>query len=336
MSLKRKLAEVAGMTGCAAIAENLFQNSPRVIFFHGITDKPIKDRMPQACQSKFDEFQIVIEYLLSHNYNFISVDEFYDGIINEKKFTQKDIILTFDDGYRNNYTVAAPYLKAKDIPFMVFVCARYVSEGERIPPYYVSASIFNNSLNKIDLPSLNIKYDLSTDKLRWDAYYDLFNIITTRENTLVNEIVAELKENLGKDELERLKIVHSTEDIMNWDEVRDIQNYGCTIASHCMDHAVLHKNQPVSEIKYQLEKSRALIIDNIGKCDYFSYPNGNRISVCDEAVSLAGKEYKLAFGVDGKPVKDINNRWFVSRISTVEDLNVFKSQFSILSLFNGK
>jgi peptidoglycan/xylan/chitin deacetylase (PgdA/CDA1 family) len=39
------------------------------------------------------------------------------------------VALTFDDGYRDNLTVAAPILAARGIPFTVFVAARLVKDG---------------------------------------------------------------------------------------------------------------------------------------------------------------------------------------------------------------
>ncbi len=332
MSIKRTIASMASGFGAASVCERLFQHSPRVIFFHGTTSKQIVDKMPQACQMHMEKFKTIILYLKSRGYNFISADDLFEAYQGNKQLTSRDLLITFDDGYRNNYTDAAPFLAKERIPFMVFVCSGLVDNNERISPYYLSATVFNKRINKLELPSLGQSHLLHNDGLRMQAYHWLFKILTTSPELVVRMMVDDFKAAIGEQELARLKELHNTEDMMSWDEVSDIRNYGCTIASHCVDHCVLHINQPDEEVRHQLADSKQMIESHIGECRYFSFPNGARASVSEKAEMMAKELFNLCYGVDSKYIHNYNSPSFVSRINACEDLSVFKSQLSILSL----
>ena len=47
----------------------------------------------------------------------MSLDQVYETIINKKDFIDYSYSLTFDDGFYNNYKIAAPILKKKKITY---------------------------------------------------------------------------------------------------------------------------------------------------------------------------------------------------------------------------
>ena len=60
----------------------------------------------------YSEFKKQVDYL-NLNYNILSPDEFFLKF-KEKKITNKDCILTFDDGYHSHYKYVFKYLKKKN------------------------------------------------------------------------------------------------------------------------------------------------------------------------------------------------------------------------------
>jgi peptidoglycan/xylan/chitin deacetylase (PgdA/CDA1 family) len=51
----------------------------------------------------------------------LSEDDLIDIIYHNKKFNQMCSMVTFDDGYRDNYDLAFPILKELKIPAMFFI-----------------------------------------------------------------------------------------------------------------------------------------------------------------------------------------------------------------------
>ena len=60
-----------------------------------------------------DDFQVHIEHL-SANYNIISLTE-YVKRVRENKSLKGCVVITFDDGFKDNYTNAYPILKKYDV-----------------------------------------------------------------------------------------------------------------------------------------------------------------------------------------------------------------------------
>lgn len=74
-----------------------------------------------------------IENYRRQGYRFVSIDEVCDIII-KGKTKQSFACITFDDGYRDNYTIALPILKRLNIPFAVYVTTGFVDN--KIPIYW--------------------------------------------------------------------------------------------------------------------------------------------------------------------------------------------------------
>ena len=68
--------------------------------------------------------KIITEYK-SRGYSFVSIDNIFNSqfsIFNSRRW----VCLTFDDGYRDNYTVAYPMLKRLSVPFTVYVTSGFI------------------------------------------------------------------------------------------------------------------------------------------------------------------------------------------------------------------
>ena len=68
--------------------------------------------------------QKILEYR-SKGYRFVALDDIFNfqfSIFNSQRF----VCLTFDDGYRDNYTLAYPLLKRLGVPFTVYVTTGFI------------------------------------------------------------------------------------------------------------------------------------------------------------------------------------------------------------------
>jgi len=67
-----------------------------------------------------------MRFLSDNGYSVISLDELVSGIEQEKRFPPKTVVITFDDGYEDNYIYAFPVLAKYEIPATIFLITRYV------------------------------------------------------------------------------------------------------------------------------------------------------------------------------------------------------------------
>jgi len=329
MTYKKLLAEIMGIGPAPEIFE-VFQNAPRIVFYHGITDKPIVDKTIQANQIPFHIFKKQINYL-NRRFTIVSLDDIVDQV-KSNKLRKDNIALTFDDGYENNYFVAAPYLEELGLPFTIFICPELIQNRKRIPTYYVRSIVKYSHKPSIDISCLGKKYKIRNTDEKRSAIEKLTSIIKTSDKRLVDETIQELIQSISVEQRHELDARFNSEELMNWDMVNDLDRRNVTIGSHTLDHTILHKNQDIKEIDRQMINSKQMIIDHIGECKYFSFPNGSFPYICHYSIELSRKLYKASFIVDGKALQNDTDYALISRIGANDSLNLLRCQLSILSV----
>jgi len=75
------------------------------------------------------QFTDEMEWLHNQNYHTLSLEEFYLALSNNTLVPDKPILLTFDDGYSDNYTDAWPILRQNDFKASFFVTTSSVGPG---------------------------------------------------------------------------------------------------------------------------------------------------------------------------------------------------------------
>lgn len=75
-----------------------------------------------------DNFRKQMAYLYKNNYQVISLDELVQETKAKKTFNRKSVVITFDDGYEDNYTYACPILKRYDFPAAIFLISGMVGK----------------------------------------------------------------------------------------------------------------------------------------------------------------------------------------------------------------
>lgn len=80
-----------------------------------------------------ESFERQMNYIKQHGYQVISLDDFVQGVGKGMLFNRYTVIITFDDGYLDNYTKAFPVLQKYDFPATVFVISDFVGK-----PRYVT------------------------------------------------------------------------------------------------------------------------------------------------------------------------------------------------------
>ena len=87
-----------------------------VLMYHSIATEPT-----DSLSVTPENFQKQMQYLRDAGYAVISLDELVDAILAGKKFSRKEVVLTFDDGIEDNYIKAFPVLSKYDMPAIIFL-----------------------------------------------------------------------------------------------------------------------------------------------------------------------------------------------------------------------
>ena len=212
-----------------------------------------------------NELSKFIKVTKKRGWFFISIDE----LIDEIKFggiPKKTIVLTFDDGYRDNYSEAFPLLKTHDCPFCIYVTTGFI-EKSIIPWWYKLENVLSN-YEEIKTPDSSY-YLTRTIKEKNSAFLNIRkNLMTNYESfTIFNNWLDQLYKYGQNKSDERL--------FMNWDEIRDLSKSKLvTIGAHTDTHPVLSHLDDQTAIK-EIKLSRDVLQSRINReIRHFAYPFG--------------------------------------------------------------
>lgn len=76
-------------------------------------------------------FDAQMNFLASSGYVPITPEELYKGMNGELELPEKTVLITFDDGYVDNYTNAFPILKKYGMKATIFVVPAFIGQSER-------------------------------------------------------------------------------------------------------------------------------------------------------------------------------------------------------------
>jgi peptidoglycan/xylan/chitin deacetylase (PgdA/CDA1 family) len=93
-----------------------------IIMYHGIMNEP--GRWGTYVISA-DELEHDLKYIKANGYKTVTVQDIVDYVYDGKALPEKPIMLTFDDGYYNNYLYAFPLLKKYEMKAVISIIGKY-------------------------------------------------------------------------------------------------------------------------------------------------------------------------------------------------------------------
>lgn len=100
-----------------------------IIMYHSVSLNPApENRLAVSIQA----FERQMCFLKKHRYNVLPLEELAALIKDKKKIPPRTLAITFDDGYKNNYSFAFPVLKRYGLPATVFVIINEVNRPDRL------------------------------------------------------------------------------------------------------------------------------------------------------------------------------------------------------------
>ena len=258
------MSEEPGLTGEAAMDigalwERLTRRAddePRaaIVAYHRISDE---ERSP-LCVSPW-RFRQQLNYLRLH-YRVVPLATLVAALRCGERLTASTVAITFDDGYRDNLTVAAPILADYGLPATLFLATE---PQERNEPFWWDILALAGLADPATLAGLKAR---PHDEFR--------RAIDLARADLAPELLAEL----------------ARQRYLSWDEVRQWTALGHTVGAHTATHPILARVCQ-DGVRDELRQSRAAIERQIGHTvDLFAYPNGRAVDFTDETARIVAEE----------------------------------------------
>ncbi len=245
---------------------------PLILTYHSIHSGNLP--FPIWTQLDYLHFEQHLRFLSSH-FNCISLEKLHSHI-ERGKFEPHSVVVTFDDGYHNNFFNAYPMLLKYKIPATIFITAGLVDNDDYIWSDKIAAiiSLLNNVT--IDLKDATVKIESSKDKaVAYRMIVNRFKSLHPQEiSASINNLMSYY--NISEEDL-KTPLLKSCFGHMDWDEILIMRDSGLIeIGSHGMSHSILARltdKEAKAEI-YQSKNTIETKLASFGPVKFFAYPNG--------------------------------------------------------------
>lgn len=275
-----------------------------VLMLHGVMEdqpqnlwKPLR---PQITPSELKRSLTI----LSRYYQFVNIDQAIDIIKGNAPEIKYPLLITFDDGYRNNLDYALPI--CKEFGIKPLLCLTTGNVDSQLPFWFdrLDYALQQNMGGVIDIDFAGKSYKFNagsrhilkksykkfrdTIKQKFDDDIDMTKLLNGLSDILEARSGRALRDICEKD---------AWSAIVKWDELKKEVTLGnINIASHTIDHVRLGCLS-TSEIIYQINESKNRIEKELEiACNIFCYPNGDYNQLVVNFLKEAG--YKAAFTTD--------------------------------------
>jgi peptidoglycan/xylan/chitin deacetylase (PgdA/CDA1 family) len=229
------------------------QACARVVMYHGVT---AENALGLSTQLRY----------LARNFQVVSLKTMVERLARNRNFGSGEIVLTFDDGLRNNLTVVYPILRQLQIPAAFFVCPGLIGTGKWLWNHEMRCRL--QSLGAEELAEL--RRALLAPDASVEGVVEWMKKLKLPQRERVQELVRGATAKFQPSPAQR-----EAYDLMNWPELLQMDPALVTLGSHTQTHPIL-PTLTAGEIEFELRESRRHLQEKLGRAvEFFCYPNGS-------------------------------------------------------------
>ena len=268
-----------------------------VLNYHRICDPEGPDAFFKPNISATPEmFDAQLGYL-EKNFNVISVKDLVAWLDGERELPEHAALITFDDGYKDNYLNAFPALKRRFLPAVIFLATGYIENNR---PFYWDLLAYAMMQTNNDNLSLRIggTFDWETEDEKKKNIRPLVEALKylaeDQKLQAVNEAIQKLDVAIPDELFDDL--------FLSWDDVRVMVKDGIEMGGHTVNHPILTRVPPEIALN-EIVGSKKKIEAEIGRRVLsFAYPNGQQGDYNKRMKAYVKKAgYETAFSLRSGP-----------------------------------
>jgi peptidoglycan/xylan/chitin deacetylase (PgdA/CDA1 family) len=239
-----------------------------ILRYHSIEENPddVDDSIGSSITHATADFRAHMR-LISEKYDPVTMDDVVAYLNNDRDLSGRPVVVTFDDGYKNNIEIAAPILARYSIPALFFISVQSVMDGS--PPFFarVRYAVWHTKNRKWyeAVEGETLRMDTREERLKTLRLINnrCLKLSAKERDAYVSEIEQKLE--VQREGMNNL--------MMTWDELRQLEKQGHIIGSHGLTHPNLVYSSPDIR-KKEIYDSKQILEEQLEKpVVHFSYPN---------------------------------------------------------------
>jgi peptidoglycan/xylan/chitin deacetylase (PgdA/CDA1 family) len=267
-------------------------NEISILTYHNIVQGklPVND----ACFLEIKLFEQQIAYLNEH----FQVLPLADAFVQVKKKNSKPIaVITFDDGFYSNYSLAFPVLKKYNIPATIFLTTSMIDSNKTI--WFCELVQMLSLTTKKNFIWNTIEFDLSNSDKKQLASRRLQQLLKVKSQASLTASLSEISQLL-----ECKSVINYQEDSAFYMLTQHAVNE--MLASKIIEFGA-HSHNHIILTKEKIELAENEIINSIKQvekitqkdCRYFAYPNGRSTDFNEQHIKIL-RQYNIEYSATTK------------------------------------
>jgi peptidoglycan/xylan/chitin deacetylase (PgdA/CDA1 family) len=247
-------------------------------------------------------FAKLLEYICRH-WETVPLDAFLEGG-GKTASSRPRLLLTFDDGWRDNYITAYRWLKKFRVPATIFVSVEAVEKQE---PFWIErlAREWRNSSRQAHMQSqLQCLFPSKRQLLRLDETIEALKHMPSQRRQQILDVLLPSNESVEDQ--------GAADRMLTWDQMLEMSRDGVEFGSHTVTHPLLTYENDVT-VREELCASKRILEGKLNqRVRAFAYPNGDCNTHVRKQVREAG--YECAFVTRGGGSIDDRDPFAIRRV----------------------
>ena len=224
-----------------------------------------------------DFLDAAIDYVIRRGYLVVNLEtlrrRMRDGMLSPPM-----VLFTFDDGYRNNLTVASKVFEKHRVPWSLYLTTGFPDRSCNYWWRALERAMIEHDRIEFDLPKLSRRYVIPSLAAKRAAYREVRGIV--QEGQI--EISRYLRDRYGIDERTYLD-----EEAMSWSDIRQLlTSEFFELAAHTLTHPVLSALD-FATAQREIADCRCRIRQALGRdVVHFAYPFGSRAAAGEREYAI--------------------------------------------------
>ena len=292
-------------------------------------DYPFQHEIISATAEEFDRQMT----FLKANFNVLNFHQIAAIEEEGQPIPRNSVVITFDDGYEDNFTTAFPILHSHGLTASVYVSTKFIDAHE--PFWFEMLSYFVMKMKPgfLEVNRGNFRIEL-TEKNRSEVRRDLGRAVRVVSDSTRHLILSELEQRCAmqptQDEIDLVRP-------MSWDQIRALNDAGIEIGSHTVSHPFLVQLSD-QQLEQELQHSKRRIEEETGtKVSSLSYPTGGSEYFDSRSIRIAKENhYNYAVSYDHAAAHlPLTEPFSIPRIHVEPDVNLslFKANLLLPQVF---
>ena len=261
-----------------------------------------------------EEFEKQMRYL-KKNFSVYSLEDFVE-LLNESdgeiRQSRNIAVVTFDDGYKDNYVYAYPILHKYKIPATIFLTYNYIGEEDLFWWDKIGYIIYHSKNKHLDIKNLGI-FSLADEKKKSNCIHFLLKKMKKMRHDQREAYIDKLKNSCDV----KIPSGLGCDMILSWDDISEMKCNGITFGAHTMSHANL-QNIEMDTAKKEIIDSKIEIEKKLEReVKLFAYPYGSKFYNREIIEVIKDSRFECAVSTDEKIINALRvcNVYNLPRIS---------------------